>query len=82
MAVSAIRELRVPDAGAVRQMVLRSIWPEEAVIDAIEDDGRKVVIRFRLVIDPVLLSDRMDELADALARAGHVREVLPILRLI
>ena len=69
-------------AATVRQLVLRTIPQDEAVIDAIEDDGRRVVIRFRLVVDPVLVTARMDDVTDALARAGHIRDVVPMLRLI
>jgi len=70
------------EAESVRQVVLRALSSDEAMIDAIEDDGRQVTIRFRLVVDPVLMTERMDEVADSLARAGHRRAVLPMLRLI
>jgi len=70
------------EAESVRQVVLRALSPDEAMIDTVEDDGRQVTVSFRLVVDPVLMTERMDEVAEALARAGHRRAVLPMLRLI
>lgn len=70
------------EAESVRQVVLRALSSDEALIDAVEDDGRQVTVSFRLVVDPVLMTARMDEVAEALARAGYPRAVLPMLRLI
>lgn len=70
------------ESALVRQVVSRTLSPEEVMVEAIEDDGRQVTLRFRLVVDPVLLTQRMKDVERALSRAGHARKVLPMLRLI
>lgn len=70
------------DEPAIHSVVRRMLPQDEAVIREIADDGCVVTIHFELVVDPVLLTDRVRQLEGALARAGVVRKVLPMLRLI
>lgn len=64
------------------RIVLNHFTSEEAELDAVADDGRQVTLSFALVIDPVLVTERIEEASRALASAGHRRSILPMLRLL